>query len=327
MSRSKVAQISESHCHSATLPVSSYNTSMSSGIVFDIKRFSIHDGPGIRTTVFLKGCPLRCAWCHNPESQRREPQIMLRPSRCIACGECIDHCPEGAIRWNGTGTLTDRDLCLECGACTAYCAGEARELIGREMHLPELLAEIKRDLAFFDESGGGVTFSGGEPLSQAEFLLGLLQGCKEMEIHTAVDTCGAATWAALDRVRPFVDLFLYDIKLIDGKRHRAATGADNTIILSNLRLLAEAGQAIELRLAIIPGINDDEANLRATAEFATTLPNLAGISILPFHNTAQDKYSRLGLDYPMSGVRPPDEAHLNQIGDLMRAYGLPVSNE
>ena len=300
---------------------------MTAGTIFDIKRFSIHDGPGIRTTVFLKGCPLRCKWCHNPESHRREAQVMLRPSRCILCGACVDACPEGAVRWNGTGVLTDRELCVACGTCMETCAGEARELIGREMAVSEVLAEITRDLPFFDESGGGVTFSGGEPLWQPDFLRELLRGCKEIELHTAVDTSGAVSWTALDSVRPFVDLFLYDLKLYDSARHREATGAGNKVILDNLRRLSQTGQAVELRLVIIPGINDDESNLRKTAEFAASLPYLSGVTLLPFHNTAQEKYANLGLPYPMAGVRPPDEARIAQIGDLLRAYGLRVNSQ
>jgi pyruvate formate lyase activating enzyme len=298
---------------------------MQTGIVFDIKRFSIHDGPGIRTTVFLKGCPLRCAWCHNPESQRPEPQMMLRPSRCIACGACVDECPEEAIHWNGAGPITDRTLCVACGVCTDFCAGEARELVGREMDIEEVLGEIKRDLAFFDESGGGVTFSGGDPLFQADFTLALLQACKTLEIHTAFDTSGAASWETLNRVRPFVDLFLYDLKLIENGRHRAATGSSNRVILDNLRRLSEAGESIQLRMAIIPGINDDEENIRLTAEFAAALPQIRGISLLPFHNTAQEKYGNLGLDYGLSGVQAPDEARMQEIGRLLAGYGLDVS--
>jgi pyruvate formate lyase activating enzyme len=298
---------------------------MPTGIVFDIKRFSIHDGPGIRTTVFLKGCPLRCAWCHNPESQRPEPQVMLRPSRCIVCGECVAHCPEDAIQWNGQGPVTDRSLCIACGTCTPYCASEARELIGEEKSATEVLELIKRDLAFFDESGGGVTFSGGEPLNQAPFLLALLQGCQALEIHTAVDTCGATSWEALDRIRPFVDLFLYDIKLLDDGRHRQVTGSSNHMILDNLRRLAAAGAHIQLRMAIIPGVNDDEVNLRQTAEFAAGLLGIRGISLLPFHNTAREKYANLGLTYALAGVHSPDEARMSEIGRLMAGYGLDVS--
>lgn len=295
------------------------------GIIFDIKRFSIHDGPGIRTTVFLKGCPLRCDWCHNPESQERAPQMMLRPSRCIQCGACIEVCPAGAIRAVGGAVLTDPALCLQCGTCSAACAAEARELVGREMGAAEVLAEIKRDLPFFEESGGGVTFSGGEPLAQPAFLRELLQGCRELEMHTAVDTCGAVSWAALDGVRPFVDLFLYDLKLMEEARHRAYTGAGNRLILDNLRRLSAAGAAIELRLAIIPGVNDDEANLRATAAFAAALPALRAVSILPFHNGAREKYGRLGRPYPMAGARAPGEARLADIARLLRGYGLPVA--
>ena len=294
------------------------------GIIFDIKRFSIHDGPGIRTTVFLKGCPLRCAWCHNPESQRRRPQVMLRPSRCIQCAECIDHCPQDAIHWNSDGPRTDRRLCIECGTCIPFCAADAREMVGREVRANDLLAELARDLPFFDESGGGVTFSGGEPLWQPDFLHELLQGCRVQEMHTAVDTCGAVSWGAIEAIRPFTDLFLYDIKMMDEDRHRAATGVGNRPILANLRRLSELGHAVQLRLAIIPGMNDDEANLRATAEFAASLPQIEGLSILPYHSTARDKYGRLGLNYPLDELRPPDEAQMAAIADLLRSYGLTV---
>ena len=298
---------------------------MSRGILFDIKRFSLHDGPGIRTTVFLKGCPLSCAWCHNPESQQRGAQIMLRPSRCIACGACVEECAQGAIAWNGDGVVTDRALCIECGVCTAVCAAEAREVIGSEWDVREVMAEIVRDLAFFDESGGGVTFSGGEPLWQDEFLLALLQACKAQEIHTAVDTCGAVSWETLDQVRPFVDLFLYDLKLVDNGRHKAATGAGNRLILENLSRLAAAGAAVQVRLALIPGINEDEQNLRDTAALVSALPGVQGLSLLPFHNTAQDKYGRLGLPYALGGADPPGAEQIEQAAALLRSYGLRVS--
>jgi len=185
---------------------------MATGLVFDTKRFSIHDGPGIRTTVFLKGCPLQCSWCHNPESQGRHSEIMLRPERCIACMACIEVCPQHAITAAGNGVNTDLGLCIRCGECTITCYAEARELIGEEFTVDQVMEKIERDLSFYDESGGGVTLSGGEPLMHREFVLELLRECKRREIATAVDTSGSVSWKTIDRVRPFVDLFLYDIK-------------------------------------------------------------------------------------------------------------------
>ncbi len=285
---------------------------MFTGTVFDIRRYSIHDGPGIRTVVFLKGCPLHCWWCHNPESQSFEPEMIVRAGRCIRCGACVEACPEDAITW-ADGPVTDWDRCERCGICADACFADARERIGREMTVDDVLAEAIRDVAFYDESGGGVTLSGGEPLAQPEFTLALLQACKAREIHTALDTCGFAAWNVLDQVRPYVDLFLYDLKLMADVRHRAVTGAPVGPILANLRALSELGHAIRLRVPVIPGVNDDDESMGQIAAFAASLPRLEGIDLLPYHTTAADKYARMNKPYKLTGARPLSEERIAEI--------------
>ena len=299
---------------------------MTTGIIFDTKRFSIHDGPGIRTTIFLKGCPLHCLWCHNPESQSPHPDVMLRPNRCIACHACIDECPQGAISVNGSSAVnTDLNLCIRCGDCTDACFAEAREVIGDEVTVAQVLAEIERDLSFYDESGGGVTFSGGEPLLQRDFVLALLQECKKREIRTAVDTSGSVSWQTLDRVRPFTDLFLYDLKHMDDAAHKKLTGVSNQLILDNLHQLSAHGHNIILRFAIIPGLNDSHENIRQTGEFAANLPQQHPIAILPYHATAADKYQRLNLPYQLKTIQPPSDTRMEAIATTLRNYGLEVT--
>jgi pyruvate formate lyase activating enzyme len=298
---------------------------LTTGIVFDIKKFSIHDGPGIRTTVFFKGCPLRCWWCHNPEGLTPEPELMIQASRCIKCGACLVICTHGAISWNGNEAITDAEKCVRCGACVAACYAEARQIVGREMTVPEVMAEIERDVPFYDESGGGVTFSGGEPLLQRDFLLELLRACKARGIHTAVDTCGSAPWEVLDSVREFVDLFLYDLKLIDDTLHRKFTGVSNALILSNLQALSQHGHGIIVRLPLIPGINDDEENLHQIGSFAAALPHLTRIDVLPYHGLGDEKYSRLEKRYSLSETRPPADAQVAEVARILEGFGLQAS--
>jgi len=297
---------------------------LTTGIIFDVKKFSIHDGPGIRTTVFLKGCPLQCSWCHNPEGQDPRPQLLYRPDRCLGCGECIPVCPKGAIRLDGDGVATDSEACSLCGACVEVCYAEAREMVGRQVTVSEVLAEVEQDIAFYDQSGGGVTFSGGEPLLQPEFLLLLLRACKEREIHTAVDTCGHSDWQPLDDIREYVDVFLYDLKLIDDEKHRQFTGVSNQSSLRNLQALSQQGENIILRVPVVPRVNDDEENLRATAELATALPSLTRVDLLPYHNTAIHKYRRLGREFLLPGTQRPSDDLLTSIARTLREFGLQV---
>jgi pyruvate formate lyase activating enzyme len=295
------------------------------GTVFDIKRFSIHDGPGIRTTVFLKGCALRCWWCHNPESQGLGPELMVQAQRCIGCGACLDACSQGALYRAGDQIQTVAEQCTLCGACVEACYAEARQIVGRTMTVEQVMDEIERDLAFFDESGGGVTFSGGEPLMQPTFLLALLRACQSHDIHTTLDTCGYASWPILAPIRQAVDLFLYDLKVMAESRHRQLTGVSNRQILDNLQALSAEGHDIVLRLPLIPGINDDEANIHQIGAFAAALPHRHRIELLPYHPTATDKYRRLQRDYRLPDLSRPSEPAITRVRCLLQAYGLQVN--
>lgn len=297
---------------------------MTTGIIFDIKKFSIRDGPGIRTTVFLKGCPLSCWWCHNPEGQTPQQELILRPDRCIACGACVEVCDQTAIALEQDVIVTTRERCTACGACVEVCYAGARELVGREVSVSDVMAEVERDLPFYDRSGGGVTFSGGEPLFQPAFLRDLLQTCKARRLHTALDTCGFAAWEVLDGLREYVDLFLYDLKLMDEARHRAYTGVSNEPVRRNLLTLSQEGHRIILRVPVIPGINDDEENVRQIATLAAGLPSLERVDLLPYHRIGRDKYRRLGKDCPMPEVDPPTDERVAEIAQMMGEFGLEV---
>jgi pyruvate formate lyase activating enzyme len=294
------------------------------GTVFDIRKYSIHDGPGIRTTVFFKGCPLSCWWCHNPEGQAPAVEVIFRESRCIQCGACLEVCDQAAISWSGDGPITDRTRCLRCGVCAAACYAGARECVGRELTVPQVMAEIERDLIFYDESGGGVTISGGEPLSQPDFALALLETCKEQGIHTAVDTCGFVTREVFDRIREFVDLFMYDLKLMDEAGHRMFTGASNELIVRNLQELSERGHRIVLRVPVVPGVNDDDESMRQIGAFAASLPHVDGVDLLPYHHMGVDKYGRLDRAYRLPETRPPSRDRMAEIAHILGTSGLTV---
>jgi len=297
---------------------------MITGMVYDIMRFSTRDGPGIRTTVFLKGCPLSCWWCHNPESQSARPQLMFRPNLCNQCQTCLSVCEQGAISAHDGIVSTDLDKCTLCQACTEACYTGAREIVGREMTVAQVMAQVERDRPFYDESGGGVTLSGGEPLLQQDFSLALLQACKEQDIHTAVDTSGFAPWQVLDCIRPYVDVFLYDLKLIDAARHQAFTGVSNVLILQNLRALAELGHTVAVRVPIIPGINDDDETLGQIGTFVAALPRQGSVSILPYHQAGVEKYRRLHQEYRLPDTRPPSDERMAEIAQTLQRFGLQV---
>lgn len=295
-----------------------------SGFIFNIMHYCLHDGPGIRTTVFFKGCPLACWWCHNPESRSCRPNLMYLEDRCMDCGGCVEVCPNGAIRRVG-GTVVTTSECQFCGTCVETCPAEARQLVGRRMTVSAVIREIEKDLVFWEESGGGVTFSGGEPLAQPEFLDALLDACLERRIHTVVDTCGMAKKEALLHLADKVSMFLYDLKLLDPIKHKVYTGVSNDSILENLELLAERGRPVTIRYPIIPGINDSDENVREMADFLSRL-GLWRINLLPYHRTGTEKYSRLGLPYRLEGLEPPPANHVQRIALSFAQRGFTVRN-
>jgi pyruvate formate lyase activating enzyme len=302
-----------------------YSLLVQSGTIFDLKKYSINDGPGIRTTVFFSGCPLACLWCHNPESQSLTPELLYRAGRCLLCGACIEVCPEHAISANACeGIFTDRSQCTQCQTCIATCYSGAREFSAREVTVEDVMKEITREIPFYDESGGGVTFSGGEPLMQPGFLSALLKACWEQEIHTVVDTSGFANWNVFNQICSDVDLVLYDLKHMDTTRHREATGVPNELILENLRRLSALGAKCIVRIPLIPGINDDEENLIESGKFIASLPRIEGVEVIGYHDIAQAKYQALGREYRLAKTKPPTEIKLHHAAHILQSYGLTV---
>ncbi|HIE28412.1 TPA: glycyl-radical enzyme activating protein [Candidatus Poribacteria bacterium] len=295
------------------------------GLVFDIKKFAVHDGPGIRTTVFLKGCPLHCWWCHNPESIKREKELVLFENKCIGCGECFKVCPNEAHEvLPDSNRVYHKERCVLCGKCVDICYAEALVMEGKEMTVEEVMVELRKDIPFYENSDGGITLSGGEPLFQHEFALAILKQCKAEGLHTAIDTSGQISWRIYERVLPYVDLVLYDFKHIDPVAHKKYTGVSNDLILDNLVKMSEYGVPIEIRMPIIPGVNDSKKDIVNAAMFLSTIKNITWVELLPYHRLGESKYSRLGEEYRLEGLQPPPKEKMNEIAEWIRSYDLEV---
>ena len=291
--------------------------------MFWIERFAVHDGPGIRVAVFLKGCPLRCGWCHSPESQSPEPELLVKSDRCIVCGTCLPTCDRKAIRQTADGFETLRDYCDACGVCVDACPSGARTIAGRVMSVPDLMREIEKDRVFVDRSSGGVTFSGGEPLMQPAFLAEALTACRASGLHTAIETSGFASDFAMD-VAARADLILFDLKLYDEERHRQATGVSNRVILRNFARVAAGRTPVRIRIPLIPGVNDDGENLEALGRVAASA-GITTVDVLPYHTAGIAKYQRLNRTYVLPDVVPPRPDALVAARQDLERCGLVVS--
>ncbi len=304
------------------------STEALTGRIFDIKKFAVHDGPGIRTTVFCKGCSLRCIWCHNPESFVSVSELSVSPDKCIGCGACVEVCPAGAMSIDESGVCKcRRDLCTRCAECVAGCFSGALETIGREVTVEDVMIEVRKDAPFYKTSGGGVTVSGGEPLGQGEFTTALLRQCQTEGFHTALDTSGHAPWKTLSAAAAHADLVLYDLKHIDSAVHDKYTGSFNDLILENLRRLGGFGVDIEIRMPIVPGLNDSQHDIDAVGQFVSSLDNVVAVRLLAYHRLAASKYERVGRENPAGDIELPDEDHLKQIAERLAGFSLTVFTE
>ena len=307
------------------------------GLIFNIQRFSIHDGPGIRTTIFFKGCSLQCFWCHNPEGRQSRPQIQYFPEKCIGCGECLARCPHQAHAIKDELHLYLRELCKNCGTCTETCYSNALELTGKYMTADAVMEEILRDRMFYETSKGGVTLSGGEPVLQSQFASEILKRCKEEELHTAIETCGNYQWQDLESLLPVTDLIMMDMKLIDPIKHKSACGDSNERILANAQRLALTNKPIIFRTPIVPNVNDTYEDVGAIVKFVRNLVELRArhnngqgehaeiqFELLPFHRLASDKYRSLGMEYRARNLEPPSKAKMHELAKIAEIHGIEV---
>ena len=305
-------------------------------LIFDIRRYSINDGPGIRITIFMKGCPLHCAWCHNPESQSPVVQKLYTASKCIGAQDCIEVCPNNALKLTPEGIVTDRAACNLCGLCAEACPSKAIEMSGKLYGVEDLMGIIERERVHIEHSNGGVTFSGGEPLMHPDFLIEMLKACGEKGLHRAVDTCGFASTETLLEVAKHTDLFLFDLKLMDPVQHKKWTGVDNRLILKNLKILAEAGANINIRIPLIKNVNTGIEEVTKMAEFVaglqlsnnrgleTATPGRALVNLLPYHNIASGKYKKLEMFYDSAAMDEPTADDLKTAAEIFGKYGIEV---
>lgn len=296
---------------------------MSQPLIFDIKRYAINDGPGIRITIFLKGCPLSCDWCHNPESQSTKMQKMYTNTKCIGCEKCVEACEQNACTLTPNGIVTDPNACILCGKCAEVCPTKATEMSGELQSIDQIVEAIERETVFFDQSNGGVTISGGEPLMHSDFLIKLLDACGEKNIHRVVDTTGFAKTKTLLEVAERTEHFLFDLKMMDDKKHKEYTGVGNEVILKNLKVLSESGASINIRIPLIKGVNDDDENIEQTARFIASLKGKKKkINILPYHGIAAKKYEKLGLLYNERSMAEPSVEVQRKVIQKFEEYGL-----
>ncbi|MEI6856326.1 trans-4-hydroxy-L-proline dehydratase activase [Psychrilyobacter sp.] len=293
------------------------------GTIVNVQRYSVHDGPGIRTTIFFKGCPLKCWWCHNPENISLKEEEMFYEDKCTGCGRCIKICREEAIKLKNGNPFVELEKCKSCGRCAEFCISGAKEHVGRSVHVDELMVHIKKDIPFYEESGGGVTFSGGEPLMQGEFLNEVLKRCKNLKINTTLDTCGYSDWKKIKKIHDKVDLFLYDLKIFDDEKHIKYTGVSNKLILENLKKLSSLGKNIYVRMPIIKGINDDSEHVDNCVKFLSEL-NILQVNLLPYHKLGMNKYDRLAKKYKLTGEEKPSDSDMIEIAEKFRIAGIKV---
>ena len=294
------------------------------GRIINIKRFEIHDGDGLRTTLFLKGCPLRCKWCHNPETLSPKSELGYYAHKCISCGKCVEICPYGAHAIKDGKHTFDREKCKTCGKCASVCLGDALIFYGEKVTPSDILPKLIADKEFYKSSGGGVTVSGGEPLLQADFVAEVLRLLKQKDINTAVDTCLFASKTQLEKVVPFTDTFLVDVKAFDRELHKELTGQYNDLILDNIRYLSSIGKQMEIRIPFVPNQNSGE--IGKIAEFLSSIQTIKGVRVLPYHNLSGTKYDSLDMSYTLSNdtTPPPEKDEVENARKVLESYGLPV---